>query len=607
MPNKILITLLFSFCLHCVLEAQEMTAKMAKFIEEIDGKTFEDIEAELEKSIEGVQAFMAFVQGGSERDTPKTYTKAEERLGTAFKIDTSALAKAMQQFSNMGYSQLFKNHKSFVKFHKIDDDYWHKVTLGEGMEAQFVPKTIYYKDGSVARDSIATYDVSFFWEEDWGAAKVMDSIAIDYTISYVKAYDSLTLSKFTKKLKYKKRKIAIKNLEKNYLYLTVSDAYADALTVRAFNDEGKPLSQNSSSSSPTPGDDIGSNMATVLKFLEDVLAKLKGKAFDDKEAFKSYLLKNMETLKFTEDNDNIQHLKYYFAGAIESVKLYITTEEKVLTVPFTATNTEPFSTVLLMETETDLIFMDAQANEIFRTAQRPLKRIGTRIFLEEETYYYLNTSTKTLDAIKAEKIFESSNGLIFIQRKEAEGFLVFDMNLEQRSDVMFSRLWSVDKTYAHALDNDGDKYYAINTKGQVKKIEGVTEIGRMSEGLLIARQENKYGFINPSGEIIVPIVYSDVKLFQEGVAVVKNEKGLYGYIDTTNQMVLPLKYVSARSFENGIALVSDNDNYYLIDKKGNVVVKAANNGYSINGSGVAKTYSFGNKVYDAFGKPISKR
>jgi len=72
-------------------------------------------------------------------------------------------------------------------------------------------------------------------------------------------------------------------------------------------------------------------------------------------------------------------------------------------------------------------------------------------------------------------------------------------------------------------------------------------------------------------------------------------------------IALPLIYNRANSFENGIAFVSEGNEYQLIDKTGKVIVKNSDSsGYSISGRGIQKTYRFGDKKYDAFGKLIPK-
>ncbi len=576
---------------------------MAEYLNRMDGATLEEIEKDLTEGIQGLKALTGFFEARSE-ERIKEYTKEEELFGAPFKLDTSSLQLVTNQFENMGFFQTFKENKSYLKFQEIGDRFWNKAQIPEEMDEWYSVKKIHYKDGTSISQGISDHKISFFWEEEWGDLKVIDRVELAYNLQYIQAYDSLTISKSTKTLKYKDGKVDVKKVDKNHLYITVSDAYAQQIHVRALNKEGKTLSRNSYSFSPTVEKNSANEFDLILKTLEDVLAKLKAKKFKDSESLNTYLLKKINKVKPPKDNDGVVHMKFYFEGNVESVQLYIKTEEGLKTIPFTATNNNPYNEILLKETKEEITFMDAEAKTLFSIPTRNLEQVGNRIFRDDQTFYFLNVSAKSLDSIEAVSISETSNGLLFIQQKIDDDFLVFDAtNLKQLSDKQFYEVWNVDKEYTHAMDTNNINY-TIDRTGTVKKIEGITEIGNVYEGLLIAKFKDKFGFIEPSGKIVVPTIYSDANHFQEGLAVVKNEEQQYGYVDMEGNVVLPLHYRVANSFENGIALVNYKDEYQLIDKDGNVIVSVKSNGYSITGSGLNKVYDFFDKKYNAFGKLI---
>lgn len=64
----------------------------------------------------------------------------------------------------------------------------------------------------------------------------------------------------------------------------------------------------------------------------------------------------------------------------------------------------------------------------------------------------------------------------------------------------------------------------------------------------------KWGFIEPSGRLVIPDFYDEVRAFQEGLAVVR-QKGRWGYIDKRGRTVIPVQYRGAWSFSNGMARV----------------------------------------------------
>ena len=89
---------------------------------------------------------------------------------------------------------------------------------------------------------------------------------------------------------------------------------------------------------------------------------------------------------------------------------------------------------------------------------------------------------------------------------------------------------------------------------------------------------DKYGFADGNGNIVIPLKYDDAKDFSEGLASVKLN-GKWGYIDKSGNEVIPLKYNEADDFSEGIAAVKlDGKRGILdrkcgfIDKNGNVVI-----------------------------------
>lgn len=159
------------------------------------------------------------------------------------------------------------------------------------------------------------------------------------------------------------------------------------------------------------------------------------------------------------------------------------------------------------------------------------------------------------------------------------------------------------------------------------------ELGDISEGLLYAKKDDKYGYIDINNNVVIPFKYEDAVEFSEGLARVAVHGGYYnskyagvlpynkyGFIDKTGQFVIPPtfpnpmlneydakgfheglaamgkrpddnvlahyfgyidtkgKYViapvydKAHRFMHGVALVRKNDKYGCIDKEGNVIV-----------------------------------
>jgi hypothetical protein len=114
-----------------------------------------------------------------------------------------------------------------------------------------------------------------------------------------------------------------------------------------------------------------------------------------------------------------------------------------------------------------------------------------------------------------------------------------------------------------------------------KELKELISNTHFSEGLGTAEKSGKYGYINKSGEVIIPYKYDFAMSFHEGLAFVrKNYK--HGYIDKKGNEVIKLEYSSLSTFDiNGLCWYTksnpDNNKYKfptgtgVLNKKGEVI------------------------------------
>jgi len=90
--------------------------------------------------------------------------------------------------------------------------------------------------------------------------------------------------------------------------------------------------------------------------------------------------------------------------------------------------------------------------------------------------------------------------------------------------------------------------------------------------LLKIKVNDKYGFINTHGEVIIKIEYDYVSSFINGLAlVIKDEKK--GFINTKGEVIGKIKYDEIRSYSEGFALVKKDSKWGIINAKGEVIGK----------------------------------
>ena len=98
-----------------------------------------------------------------------------------------------------------------------------------------------------------------------------------------------------------------------------------------------------------------------------------------------------------------------------------------------------------------------------------------------------------------------------------------------------------------------------------------------SPSLLVVSQYSnglsKYGFVDFSGKVKVPLTFDEAYSFSGDRALIKvNEK--YGYIDQTGSVVIKPQFENACSFSEGLASVKLNGKYGYIDAEGTFKIPA---------------------------------
>lgn len=133
------------------------------------------------------------------------------------------------------------------------------------------------------------------------------------------------------------------------------------------------------------------------------------------------------------------------------------------------------------------------------------------------------------------------------------------------------------------------KYGFVNTHGDIViplNYDNVTFFNSNSH-LIGVEKQGKWGFVNHKNKIIIPFQYDDVYCMQEGcdgffnglVSVKKN--GKWGVINTKNQTIIPFEYDAIGSskeflYFKGKIRVSKNDKWGAINNKNQVIIPLKN-------------------------------
>ncbi len=130
-------------------------------------------------------------------------------------------------------------------------------------------------------------------------------------------------------------------------------------------------------------------------------------------------------------------------------------------------------------------------------------------------------------------------------------------------------------------------YFLLDKSGALAKPLDYYFVSQFHDGLAAVTEpkegEYRTGFINSSGELAIPLKFTNAGIFSEGLAWVWSGSGENGYIDRTGQQVIKSRdYAEGRPFSEGLSAVqikaNDDANtahgkWGFIDRNGNIVIK----------------------------------
>ena len=114
----------------------------------------------------------------------------------------------------------------------------------------------------------------------------------------------------------------------------------------------------------------------------------------------------------------------------------------------------------------------------------------------------------------------------------------------------------------------------------------VVVVGVFHEGLAVVKAAERYGYIDRSGAIVIPIQWMAAYDFSEGLAALRVDKKHFQFINTAGTVVIKSKkYDSVGRFRNGICRVVKGGKVKWIDTRGKELKDESNSAKEDEGSG----------------------
>lgn len=191
--------------------------------------------------------------------------------------------------------------------------------------------------------------------------------------------------------------------------------------------------------------------------------------------------------------------------------------------------------------------------------------------------------------------YRSSSNDRIVQYIDTDGKKV--INLNSVLSKLAGRNYSPGDHTMH-LYRDTDEYlFAGNEQRNRHRKHELNRFGKndfqLSDGLIQVSVDSKYGFIDKTGKVVIPLQFNTASAFSEGLAVVgigeldttmrleissQAKTGIrYGFINQAGEIAIPLRYKHARSFSNGLALCrSEQGNRVFVSPDGSTAFELSN-------------------------------
>ena len=117
----------------------------------------------------------------------------------------------------------------------------------------------------------------------------------------------------------------------------------------------------------------------------------------------------------------------------------------------------------------------------------------------------------------------------------------------------------------------GNQWGYIDTSGNVVIPPQFEMAYDFSEGLARVKRDGRSGYCDELGRLVIPNRFSYSTEFSEGLAAADDESGKTGFIDSSGQFAIPPRFTGAGRFRGGVCLVTTDEDVGYIDTKGEFI------------------------------------
>ncbi len=183
------------------------------------------------------------------------------------------------------------------------------------------------------------------------------------------------------------------------------------------------------------------------------------------------------------------------------------------------------------------------------------------------------------------------------------------LKLQEKLKGQYDNVWDVAEGFDAVL-KDG-KWGFVDTSGKLVIPLQFESPAQFRHGFATVKKEGKMGIIDKTGKVLVDFLYDYIGDYNDGLFSARDFKSKYGFIDSANNVIIPFEYdeVNISWFSGGIAILKKGNKYGAVDKTNKTVVPFEYNELGVT-DGFEPGYAVGKKgnkivLVDKTGQPVN--
>ncbi|MDM1397939.1 WG repeat-containing protein [Myroides odoratimimus] len=484
----------------------------------------------------------------------------------------------------------------------------------DDIKAPIYVEKVYYHDGTTQNMEVKK-DVNTHFTTELGLTKAVDKIDIRIPFSTMQKLDSIVLpAAVSQKAKYNGVDIEVVEVSDKSVLLRTSSDQLELDDIQAILRDKRRVKSYMSQRSGMHPDQFDLFLQLCIKKIREILALSEENINMEHSQFKKDIGAKMDALEKQLSTDykksqQVTYLYYEFGEPIDKIVLYKGSETYQRDVTMTLSNSMPSTHFIDYKDDKTLIYN--KDLKLVKEFSGTYTFINDCYFRTNRQYFYLNDKLE-MQPLSYYKLENLVNNFIVIKEDDESPWELVDPTNKK---IMKVDNYEMNNKYNFTLIESNASYYLLNKNTLApQKITNVDKVSTADKGYFIVEKNNKFGFMNTEGKIVVPIQYDDAHAFDDMTdllpsdllfAVKQNEK--WGFVDIHNKTVIPFMYDDVKGpFSYGIAPVYLNDTLGLINLKNEKVSKFMDRNYFGSSNFGKRTMGLSDGTYNHKGEKEKK-